>query len=814
MPEHFTLRIKPIQRKILLFILFSLISVKGYCQQFYAATSDGLLELISMTSNGPVSQPVPGCGTNNYFSIAVLNNKIYFNSINGNLYSADITGGNTPSISNCTLISYNVQGDALTIDDKGILYFVNGYRLYSIDPKNPTPVFLGTMPYSAAGDLAFYNNQLYMAAPEGVVKVQLGNPAASTLYISIPNASIFGLTTFILNGKNTIYALSGGNTGSTDLLELDMQNKVVKGVAGSLPYIVYDAGSQGEAGNVVKIKVDSINVAQQCDAFNQAHVQIFCKPDSTQHTFTLNTGQTDTTGIFNNLAPGNYQLIITSNGNVLEKDTSFTVADYTTNNPVITVTKKNPLCNTPGQIKLDAGTANSSYTIKYGNDIFTFDYTFTGLSAGTYHFVILNKNGCITDEKDYTLQQDICPPVIIDNINITQQCDVFNRADVQIVCKADSTQHTFTLSTGQTDTTGTFDNLAPGNYHLTITSNGNKLQKDTSFTVADYALNNPLITITQKDPICEQTGEIKLDAGSADSQYSIKYGNDVFSFDHTFTGLTAGSYHFTILNKMGCIADEKDYTLQQDECPLIIITNIQIEPECDVFGQASITVTTLAHSATYTYTLNNISNTTGVFDFLKPGTYDLTISSSNGNNLEQQVVVPDFTLNKPTITYAVKNPVCTLPGEIKFTIAGVSNSTVQVKHGADIYALDQTIKNLPPGLNSFTFFNQQGCIIDTLDVNVLQDACNPIVFPNTFTPNGDNINDIFRPKQDSNPLTFKLLIFDRWGALLFQSQSLFNGWNGNTNDKPAPFGVYYWIATYTMADGNKGIQSGYVTLIR
>ncbi|MDF2432214.1 MAG: hypothetical protein JWP44_1845 [Mucilaginibacter sp.] len=644
------------REKLLLFVVFILISFKCYSQQFYAANSLGQLLLVTMTNTGPTYQYVQGCGDYRYFSIAISGSKIYFNSVNGVLYSADITT-NTYPIANCTQISASVAGNALTIDKEGVLYYANGYQLYSIDSKsaNPVPKLLGTMPYSAGGDLAFFNNVLYMAAPQGIVAVNLTDPSKSTLYISIPGKFILGLANVVKNGKNIIYAFDSEFSG-TNILELDMQNQKVVGVVGTLPFMVYDAGSATEAGIVERINISSFNINQECDVFNKANLAIVCKPDTNQYTFTLNTGQKNTTGIFNSLAPGKYQLNIKSNGVQLPTDTSFVVPDFTVNNPVITATLKNPICDITGTIKLDAGTSNAAY--------------------------------------------------------------------------------------------------------------------------------------------------------------SIKYGGNIFGFDHKFTGLAAGTYHFTILNSKGCVADEKDYVLQRDVCPPIVVSNIKVDPECAVFGQASVTVTTVAHPDHYVYTFNNVSDTTGVFNFIKPGTFDLVITSSGGDKVTQQVIVPDYTLNKPAITYMVKNADCALPGEVKFTVNGNSNGASTIKHEADLYALDQTIKNLSPGVNYFSVLNQQGCVVDTLLVNIPQNECMPIVFPNTFTPNGDNINDIFRPNQNSDPVIYKLLVYDRWGVLIFQSKSLYNGWDGRYNNKPVPSGVYYWVAKYTLPDNKNSTQSGYVTLIR
>lgn len=633
---------------LLVFILVFFSFVKGYGQQFYVATSYGSLERVTITNNGLVSVPVYGCG--GYYSIAILGNKIFYNTTSTDVYSGDIIDGNPPTIQNCTYIATGLNGNSLTIDKQGTLYSAYFNQLYSLSKNSTTPTFLGYMPYSAGGDLIFYKDELYMAAGGGIVKVSVANPEASTLYIPM-SGSIYGLTTASINGVNKVYAF----VGST-IVELDMENKAVKNTIGTLSYTPYDAGSTVEAGAVPAVEILSTNITQECNVFNKGHVEIMTKSHTSQYTYTLNTGVSNHTGIFNN--------------------------------------------------------------------------------------------------------------------------------------------------------------LASGNYHVTITSNAAETAAEADFNIPDYSLNNPVINVIKNNPVCDVKGNIKLDAGAANASYKIRYNGQVFGFDHTFTDLNPGSYHFTILKQNGCISDEKDYTLQQDDCPPIVINSVQVQAECNAYGQASVKVITQDHPDTYTYTLNNVSNNTGIFNFLTPGTYTLTISSSGGDHKERQVTVPDFTLNKPDLTYKVKAAVCTLLGEIKFSVNGNGEGAVKVRHNNGVFSISETIKGLTPGANHFTILNQQDCILDEIDVNVTQDKCEPVVFPNAFTPNGDGINDLFRPNQESNPLNFKLYIYNRWGSLMFQSQSIYNGWDGTEKGNQVPFGVYYWIATYNMPDGKSARQNGTVTLIR
>ncbi|RFZ81105.1 gliding motility-associated C-terminal domain-containing protein [Mucilaginibacter terrenus] len=626
-------------------------------QQFYVATSDLNLMRVTITPNGVLSEAVPSCASGQFFSIAVSGNKLYYNTLYGSLYQADLDNSGFPQARNCTLLpSYSTSSNALTIDKAGAIYFVNGTQLGVITPGSAKEIILGDMPYYSAGDLIFYKDQLYMASDQGIVKIPVNNPAAAEMYIPLPGKAIFGLTTVTDKGALKVYALAGGGSG-TDLIELDMENRTVKGTIGSVPFVVYDAASNVESGQASIIEIDAITISRECSVLNKGHAEIVCKPHISQYTYTLNTGESNTTGVFGS--------------------------------------------------------------------------------------------------------------------------------------------------------------LAEGVYHLTITADGGELPVETDFTVQAYPSQTPLLTVEKKNPVCDLTGQIKIDAGARNNEFNVIYNGVTFEMGHTFTGLTAGSYHYTVVTKAGCLVDEKDYALTQDVCPPIDILSVQFAPECDQFGKANVTVVTKDHPDTYTYTLDGVTNATGYFSSVLPGTYNLIITSSGGDKKETMVVVPDFRIvNKPQLVYIIKNAVCTALGQIRFKAAGDIKGAARIKHNGDLYELDEVIRNLLPGVNHFTVLDAKGCILDELDIEILQDSCEPVSFPNTFTPNGDGINDVFRPNQNSNPVYYQLYIYNRQGQQLFRSASVYNGWDGLFNGKAVPAGVYFLVAKYTMCDGKSYFLKSSLTLLK
>lgn len=87
--------------------------------------------------------------------------------------------------------------------------------------------------------------------------------------------------------------------------------------------------------------------------------------------------------------------------------------------------------------------------------------------------------------------------------------------------------------------------------------------------------------------------------------------------------------------------------------------------------------------------------------------------------------------------------------------------------------------------------------------------------PNAFTPDGNGVNDVFRPVMlDMVAADYHLYIFDRWGGIVFESTDPDEGWDGLVNGgMPASTGVYVWRIIYRpVASADLAERFGTVTL--
>ena len=128
---------------------------------------------------------------------------------------------------------------------------------------------------------------------------------------------------------------------------------------------------------------------------------------------------------------------------------------------------------------------------------------------------------------------------------------------------------------------------------------------------------------------------------------------------------------------------------------------------------------------------------------------------------------------------------------------------------------------------NFTFPEDSGTYYVTLvveDDNTCTDTLTKKIFikseialflPNSFTPNGDGLNDTFTPNGFGiSEEGYTFLIFNRWGELVFETNSVLEGWNGTFKDKTLPSGVYIWRVDFNDLNGKEYRRKGQLNILR
>lgn len=108
--------------------------------------------------------------------------------------------------------------------------------------------------------------------------------------------------------------------------------------------------------------------------------------------------------------------------------------------------------------------------------------------------------------------------------------------------------------------------------------------------------------------------------------------------------------------------------------------------------------------------------------------------------------------------------------------------------------------------------NEFGCFAKD-SISFSTNCSTELYIPNAFSPNEDGENDFFHA-YGIEVVDFNLKIFDRWGAFLFESNHIEQGWNGKFKGQLKENGVYVYSINATFLDGTSIQKKGDVTLIR
>ncbi len=112
-----------------------------------------------------------------------------------------------------------------------------------------------------------------------------------------------------------------------------------------------------------------------------------------------------------------------------------------------------------------------------------------------------------------------------------------------------------------------------------------------------------------------------------------------------------------------------------------------------------------------------------------------------------------------------------------------------------------------------TVKDQNGCIGKD-SIELYKKDCIPFIIPNTFTPNKDGVNDIFRPIITETVTNYKFSIWNRWGLKIYTTENQFAGWNGFYNGQLQETGTYVYILEFLDSDNVPKKYKGTIILVR
>lgn len=187
------------------------------------------------------------------------------------------------------------------------------------------------------------------------------------------------------------------------------------------------------------------------------------------------------------------------------------------------------------------------------------------------------------------------------------------------------------------------------------------------------------------------------------------------------------------------------------------------------------------------------------------GYYAVTVSNGDCSGTAASLVTLS---NPPVLSLPTELTVCT--GDQAQILAGDGSYQYTWSNGNQGALLTTSLD----GTYYVTATNACGQTSDSVLISILENCDNGEIFiPNSFAPNSNGLNDIFTA-QGENISSFSMQIYDRWGELLFTSNDVQQGWDGNYQGKPCKHDAYVYRITYVLNNDAEKVRLGKVMLIR
>ncbi len=280
--------------------------------------------------------------------------------------------------------------------------------------------------------------------------------------------------------------------------------------------------------------------------------------------------------------------------------------------------------------------------------------------------------------------------------------------------------------------------------------------------------------------------------------------------------------------------NEVNIAIDSVTCSALYVTAEALAEDVEVIDFQTNEAVTIAPSYTYYWSMADslVSTTTDISAELPTPTSDCALKLLVTNQAEVQAeasaevesygVSASYTAT--VRSRGIENEITSAtnysaPAEVEFVNTSVGNYTVSEWVMGSLTRLYDnnpvyTFKTSGDDTVTLIVTNEAtGCSRSdsTFQISVTEAA---LEFPNVFTPNGDGMNDEFRPAYRSLK-SYQLTIYNRWGRKIYQSTDPSTGWDGKIGNSEAAEGVYIYIAEAESYDKTHTLhRKGKVTLLR
>lgn len=308
--------------------------------------------------------------------------------------------------------------------------------------------------------------------------------------------------------------------------------------------------------------------------------------------------------------------------------------------------------------------------------------------------------------------------------------------------------------------------------------------------------------------------------GAMSYKWDMGDGTILTTRDITYSYKKAGNFNIKlVVSSIGICADSTaiPVTIYQNA-----IAAFDIEATCIDIPVAPVnnTADTLGSTVFYTWTFGN-GQTSSLRNppaqvYSRPGVYNISLSVSSVQcPAPAHIITRSLRVDqpKPAVNYPVEFAVVNLPLDLHARTIGETILWSPAVNLDNATSFNPVFKGNTEQLYTIDIKTKTGCVTtDTQMVKLVKSI--EIYVPTAFTPDGDGKNDVLRPVMFGIKQLHYFRVFNRWGQLFYETQTIKQGWDGRFKNTRQEMQTLVWVVEALGVDGKIYTKKGTTVLIR
>ncbi|WP_344851010.1 gliding motility-associated C-terminal domain-containing protein [Pedobacter jeongneungensis] len=352
-------------------------------------------------------------------------------------------------------------------------------------------------------------------------------------------------------------------------------------------------------------------------------------------------------------------------------------------------------------------------------------------------------------------------------------------------------------------TQNTYNATLPGIYEVKVSNCENYYELSKQVKINQIVIPTVQLTTAKTAYCIGETTEIKVDNPN---NYLVKwYRNGLelpeFKNQNIISIALTGAYTASLTNDNGCANTSVATNISFNAIPDVTISRSSDKILCSGEEVILTAVTNQAGTDFFWST----GETTKTIKINKSGIYSVSFTSTSGCKRESETV--EVNVNEPLLLFQ--------PEQLRICVIAKEKVTLEAPAGFAFYIWEGQKTSSPfyqvnkPGYYSLTVEDIYGCT-KSVNYSVIQ-YCKDILIPTAFSPNDDNVNDLWQVSGLESDPQSSIQIFNQYGNIIHTTTGKAPFWDGKVKGNPANVGVYYYLI---KSKNTSQALTGTITLIR